>query len=238
MSTLTLDALYKGALKLKQSKAGYRYGLDSILLGSFAKSGTERTLDLGTGCGIVGLMLVHERKSERVVGLEVQESLHKLARLNVANNGASSEIDLVLGDLRQAAVLDTLGTFDRVVMNPPYFAAKAGRLPPEEEKAIAKHKLLGGLEEWVLSASRVLEHRGLLEVVYPAERLTDLLGRCKEHDLQPIELTCVHTKPKADAELVLVRAQKGSRSGLAVTPPWILQTPQGKAHPKLFALKD
>lgn len=239
MTTVTtLDALYAGALQFKQSKAGYRFGLDSVLLGSFAKAGFDRTLDLGTGSGVIALMLLHENKTERVCGLEVQEGLLKLARTNVSLNGYAANCELVQGDLRHAATLSALGRFDRVVMNPPYFAAKAGRLPPDEEKAIAKHKLLGGLEEWLLAASRVLDHRGIVEIVYPSERLPDVFIRCKEHDLQPIELTVVHTRAKAPAELVLVRAQKGSRSGLAITQPWYVFSPSGKPNPRFSALRE
>jgi tRNA1Val (adenine37-N6)-methyltransferase len=233
----TLDALYNGRLKLKQSKTGYRYGVDSIVLATFAEPARERTLDLGTGNGVVALQLWLEQKSERVVGLEVQPSLAKLAQANVEANEAEENVQIVTGDLREHDVRKQLGEFDRVIMNPPYWPAKAGRLPPNEEKAIAKHKLLGGLEEWVRAAASALGPSGILEVVYPSERLGDLMWRVVNHRLNPIELTVVHTRPKMPATLALLRCEKDGRSGLKVNTPWVVFTREGRPHARYHALE-
>jgi tRNA1Val (adenine37-N6)-methyltransferase len=233
----TVDALYNGRLRLKQSKAGYRYGIDAIVLAAFAETARERTLDLGTGVGVNALQLWLEQKSERVVGLEVQASLARLAHANVVLNDAEENIQVVTGDLREHDVMKKLGEFDRVIMNPPYWPAKAGRLPPNEEKAIAKHKLLGGLEEWVRAAAAALGPTGILEVVYPSERLGDLMWRAVNHRLNPIELTIVHTRPKMPATLALLRCEKDGRSGLKVSTPWVVFGRDGKPHARYHALE-
>ncbi|MCC6809688.1 MAG: methyltransferase [Deltaproteobacteria bacterium] len=233
----TVDALYDGKLKLKQSKSGYRYSIDSIVLAAFAESARERTLDLGCGVGVVALQLWLEQKSERLVGLEVQASLARLAHANVVLNDAEENILIVTGDLRDSDVVKKLGEFDRVVMNPPYWPAKAGRLPPNEEKAIAKHKLLGGLEEWVKAAATALGPTGILECVYPSERLADLMWRCTNHRLNPVELTIVHTRPRLPATLALLRCEKDGRSGLKVTNPWVVYGKDGKPNARYPALE-
>jgi tRNA1(Val) A37 N6-methylase TrmN6 len=234
--TTTIDSLYGGKLQFKQNKAGYRFGVDSVLLATFAQSNCERTLDMGTGVGVVALQLWHERKSERVVGLEVQPQLAKMAQANLVLNDAEDACEIVVGDLREHKMLAGLGDFDRVIMNPPYLPAHAGRLPPSEEKAIAKHKLLGGLEEWLHAASRVLHPGGVLEVVYPSERLADLMSRAVAHGFGPTHLTLVHPRPKLEAQLALMRARKAGRSGLKVTVPWLIYNRNGKPHARYSAL--
>ena len=236
-SQTTVDSLYSGELMLKQSKAGYRFSIDAVLLGAFAETARERTLDMGTGVGVVALQLFHEQKSDRIVGLEVQPSLSRLASANVVLNNAEENIQIVSGDLRDSAIMKSLGKFDRVVMNPPYWPAKAGRLPPNEEKAIAKHKLLGGLEEWVKAASAALGPSGILEVIYPSERLADLMWRTMNHRLNPVELTIVHTRPKLPATLALLRCEKDGLSGLRVTNPWVVYGKDGKPNSRYHALE-
>jgi tRNA1Val (adenine37-N6)-methyltransferase len=236
-SQTTVDSLYSGELKLKQNKAGYRFSIDAVLLATFAETARERTLDLGTGVGVVALQLLHEQKSERIVGLEVQPSLSKLAAANVVLNDAEENIQIITGDLRDSALMKSLGKFDRVVMNPPYWPAKAGRLPPNEEKAIAKHKLLGGLEEWVKAASNALQPTGILEIVYPSERLADLMWRAMNHRLNPIELTIVHTRPRMPATLALLRCEKDGLSGLKVNNPWVVYGKDGKPNARYHALE-
>ncbi len=233
----TVDALYGGRLKLKQSRTGYRYGIDSVVLATFAEPARERTLDLGTGVGVLALQLWLEQKSERVVGLEVQSSLARLAHANVVLNDAEENIQIQSGDLRDHDIMKKLGEFDRVIMNPPYWPAKAGRLPPNEEKAIAKHKLLGGLEEWLRAAASALGPTGILEVVYPSERLGDLMWRVGNHRLNPIELTIVHTRPKMPATLALLRCEKDGRSGLKVNAPWVVFARDGRPHARYHALE-
>lgn len=234
----TVDTLYGGRLKLKQSRTGYRYGIDSVLLASFAEPARERTLDLGTGVGVVALQLWNEQKSERIVGLEIQASLAKLATANVVLNDAEEQVQIVVGDLREHAFVKSLGEFDRVVMNPPYWPVKAGRLPPSEEKAIAKHKLLGGLDEWVKAAAQALSPGGIVEIVYPTERLGDLMWRVGNYKLNPIDLTIVHTRVRMPATLALLRCEKHGRSGLRVSEPWLIYGKDGKPHARFHALNE
>lgn len=232
----TVDTLYDGQMRLKQSKTGYRFGVDAVVLATFAESGLERTLDLGTGVGVVALALWREGKSERITAVEVQHSLYRLAQANVVLNNAEEQIQVVEGDLRDGNFIKSLGSFDRVIMNPPYWPVQAGRLPPNEEKAIAKHKLLGGLDEWIKAASQALPVGGFLEVVYPTERLPDLMARLVHFRLNPIQLTVVHTRPKLPAALVLLRCEKQGRAGLRISAPWIIYGRDGRPHSRYVAL--
>ncbi len=233
----TVDALYGGRLQLKQSKQGYRYSVDAVLLASFAQGGVDRTLDLGTGVGVVALAMLFEGKTERATGLEVQAPLAKMALANVVLNDFEERAEIITGDLRDKQVIRSLGAFDRVVMNPPYYAARAGRLPPNEEKAIAKHKLLGGLDEWMRAAALALAPGGICEVVYPCDSLTDLLVYSRAHALNPIDLTIVHPRPKSHAVFALVRCQKDSAAGLNVSEPWVIYSASGKASSRFPALR-
>jgi tRNA1Val (adenine37-N6)-methyltransferase len=201
-----------------QSRDGYRFSIDALLLADFStiRKG-DRVVDLGTGCGIISLLLLRSRGAEWVVGLEIQEALAFQASRNARLNGLRDRMPVVRGDLRRLPLEH--GSFHAVVCNPPYRRARSGRINPDRERAVARHEILASLDDILRSARLLLREKGRVSLIYPAERLTDLLAGMRGLGLEPKRLQLVHPNVDAGAGLVLVEAARGGRPGVTVLPP-------------------
>lgn len=190
----------------------------------FTPSPEEHILDLGTGCGIIALLLAGRWPSVSVTGLEVQAALAALARRNFAENGLESRVRLVEGDLREMRRLFGAAEFSRVVCNPPYRRLGAARPNPDPGQAIARHEIMADLEEIVRAADWVLAEGGRLDFVYPAERAAELQMVLAANGCTPARLREVYSYPGGPGRLVLVEAVKGERAELQKLPPLYVQT--------------
>jgi tRNA1Val (adenine37-N6)-methyltransferase len=223
----TEDALFGGRLLLSQAKKGYRFSADAPLLIWFATTSAPKrvrcALDLGAGCGVVGLGLLAADRAEHVVAVEAQERLQEICARNAEKNGFAHRLEIARGDMRDRAVLAGR-LFDLIAVNPPFWRADDGQLPDDEERRIACHEILVALDEWVAVAARVLEpRRGRLYAIYPARRVTELLSSFAGHGLGPTAIKAVHSRPDEDAELVLVEARRGSKRPVSISPPLVLR---------------
>ncbi len=216
----TLDALFNGRLTLYQSRAGYRFSLDALLLADFAtiRPG-ERVVDLGTGNGVVPLALADRHKTIRVTGVELQKSLLERARRNVLANRLQARVEIIAGDVRRCKEIAAPASFDAALCNPPYRKAGSGRLNPDAERQLARHELSGGLKDFLGAGSFLLRARGRMALVYPALRSVDLLAGMRAAGLEPKRLRLVHSFAAAPASLALVEGVKGGRGGIEVMAP-------------------
>jgi len=222
-------------LKLFQSREGYRYSADAILLADFVSTSRVRhCVDLGTGVGVIGLLVAKRYPRARVTGVELQASLADLAEGNVVTNGMAGRVRIVQGDVRE--VTTYLGTrcADLVVCNPPFRRPEAGRICPSEERKIARQEIYLSLEELTSSASRILKHRGRFCMVHLSERLTDVLSLLRAHGMEPKRLRFVCTRRSAGPDRFLVEAVKGGRAGLRVEFP--LFSDEGNPNPKALTM--
>ncbi len=221
--TETLDTLHIGNMQLIQPKQGYRFSVDALLLADFltVKAG-ERLIDLGTGAGILPLLCAALTPARQIVGVELQARLSDLARRNVAINGLAERIQIVQGDLREAAQSFRAGEFDVLCSNPPYRKLGAGRLNPQSEQAIARHEVACQLSDLLAAAKYLLKPGGRLFLIYLPERLAELLAGLSAARLEPKRLRCVHATMPTAASLVLVEAQRDAAAGLRVLPPLAL----------------
>ncbi|BCA80555.1 tRNA1(Val) (adenine(37)-N6)-methyltransferase [Desulfuromonas sp. AOP6] len=223
----TLDDLRPG-LKILQGKTGYRFSLDPVLLCSFAQiRPQDRVLDLGTGAGIIPLLLASRHPSVQIVAVELQEELADRARRSACLNRLEKRIEVVFGDMRIPEVLSRFAPFTAVLSNPPYRPAGTGRLSPGSERAAARHELAGGLEDFVETAARHLDDGGRFFVIHLAERLTDLLCAMRLKRLEPKRLRIVLSRAEEAARLVLVEGRKGAKPGLAVEGPLVIYDGDG-----------
>ena len=220
----TLDAVSGGALVLAQRRAGYRFNQDSVLLARFACAAAipddGRAVDLGTGSGIVALLLARWCPSWRVTGVEVQPGFVARARSNAERNGLP--VDVVEADYRLPVPALPAGGFHLVVSNPPFHAAETGRTSPDPEKAIARQEVLGSVEEVVKASKRLLRSDGRLCVVYPAPALGRVAVALSAAGFVPTRWRFVHGHQGAAASVVLVEAQPGGRRVAVVEPPLLL----------------
>lgn len=216
----SLDELRPAGLHIIQAKRGYRFSLDPVLLSDFVQvADCDRLADLGTGAGVLPLLLAARTALKHIVGVEIQPELADRARRSVLLNGLQERIDILQGDLRGLHKRLPPQTFDVVVSNPPFRRPGTGRQAPDAERAAARHELAGGLSDFLRAAAYLLRDGGRFHVIYLAERLTELLTAMQNLRLEPKRLRCVHPRLSEAANLVLVEGRKGGRSGLLVEPP-------------------
>jgi tRNA1Val (adenine37-N6)-methyltransferase len=233
----TLDTLFHGCLKIIQPERGYRFSIDSILLAGLTRThDTDRVVDLGTGCGVVSLILASQRSVAHITGIEVQESLVSLARRNVMINGLSHLVSIVHQDLRKVykGVID--GPASLVVTNPPYRELQSGRLNPNTEKARARHELSANLQDVVRAAATLLPHKGRLALIYPARRLPHLLNEATRGGFAPRRLTVIHTSLNSEAKLVHLESIKGGGEELLVSKPFAIYQEEGSYTVEMAAM--
>lgn len=231
----TLDALFGGELHLIQRRRGYRFSVDPLLLAAWTGRPCERAVDFGAGCGILSLLLAR-RGCGSVVGVEVQQGLFELAVRNVALNRLSGRVELVRADFRELRGVLAPASFDLVASNPPYVAAGTGRMNAVDERAIARHELMGSLPELAVSARALLKHGGALKLVFPASRLPELIGACEAAGLTPRRMRLVFPVPKRPARMVLFEAVKGSSRAFEALPPLHLFSEPGAYTPEALEI--
>jgi tRNA1Val (adenine37-N6)-methyltransferase len=227
-ATETLEQLKIGNLQFVQPKYGYRFSVDAVLLADFlAVKPDERLIDLGTGSGIVPLLASVLTQAREIVGLEIQERLVKLARENVAINHLEDRIQIVQGDLRQAAQLFRAGEFDALCSNPPYRKVGTGRINPDGEQAMARHEIACQLSELLAACKYLVKPGGKVFLIYLPARLCELFEHLRGHKLEPKRIRCIHASEKTAASLVLVEAHRDAASDLKILPPLFLYNRDG-----------
>ncbi len=225
----TLDTLFGGELKIIQKKEGYRFSIDALLLASFIQARPEdKIIDLGTGCGIIPLILIYQKKGSKIIGVEIQPSLADLARRNVLLNNFPGQIEIWEKDFKELKEESWRDYFDLVITNPPYRRLGAGRINPHPEKAIARHEIKATLADILQVSYYILKAKGRLIMIYPARRVADLFHELRQNHLEPKKVQFVHSRLNEAARLVLVEAWKGGRVQAEVLPPLILYTAGGE----------
>ncbi len=220
----TLDFFFENKLRIIQKRRGYRFSVDAVLLSQFIKiRKDEKAIDLGTGCGILPLVLSQTTPARSFVGVEIQKELAELAKRNVALNGLPSRISILHEDFRKLKDLFPPGRFDVVFSNPPYRKSSSGRINPSPEKATARHEIHTTLEELIEVASYLLPSKGRCYLIYPASRTVDLLTILREKNLEPKRLQLVYPGAEKGAEFVLSESVKASGVELKILKPAILE---------------
>jgi len=211
-------------IKVLQKKTGYRFSIDAVLLSQFAKiRNNERVIDLGTGCGILPLLLCHDAKAHSFVGVEIQRDLAELARRNVQLNRVEDRVSILHSDFRKLRAIFPPGSFQVVLSNPPYRKHRTGRVNPALEKAIARHEIEGTLEDLITMASYLLPPKGRCYLIFPARRTVDLLVILRNRGLEPKRLQYVYPGVHKEAHFVLTESIKASGVELKVMDPLILK---------------
>jgi tRNA1Val (adenine37-N6)-methyltransferase len=219
----TLDMFFNGKLQIIQKKKGYRFSMDAVLLSQFIKiRKNERVMDLGTGCGILPLLLSHTTKTHSFVGVEIQKGLAECAEKNVVLNHLEDRISILMQDFRELKETFRPGSFDVVLSNPPYRKYRTGRINPSIEKAIARHEIKGTLEDLISIASYLLPPKGRCYTIFPALRTVDLLMALRDGKLEPKRLQFVHPRIGEEAKFILTESIKTSGVELKLMEPLIL----------------
>ncbi len=220
METLDSIKIRNFEVKVYQSKSGYRFSLDALLLADFPSlKSCKNILELGAGSGVVSLLLALKYPKARVTGVEIQDSLYRRAVRNAEVNGLPDRVNFIHADLRELPKTFPAGSFELCVMNPPFRKPGTGRISPGDERAAARHELKGGIENALKSAKIMLKNRGRVCVIYHPDRLSELIMLMKSKALEPKRLMFVHSHKRDEARMVLMEAVKDGAPGLKVLPP-------------------
>jgi len=231
----TFDTLFGGKLRVVQEKDGYRFSIDAVLLAGFVRLRKgERVIDLGTGVGVIPLILGKKGEgAEQIVGVEIQEGLTELAQRNVLINGFEGLIHIVQGDIRRLDDMFPPATFDVVVTNPPYYRVSSGRINPYPQKAIARHEVRCTIDAVLQAARYLLKEGGRMFIIFPAQRAVTLLDSLRSASLEPKTLRWVHSREGEEAAFILAEAYKGGGEGVNVLPPLCVYSNDGAYTPEM-----
>lgn len=223
-----LDDLSRNGYQIIQNPKKFCFGMDAVLLSGFArvKQG-ETVLDLGTGTGIIPILLRGKTLGRHFTGLEIQEESADMARRSVMFNHLEQDISIVTGDIKEAAKRFGAASFDVVTSNPPYMIGSHGLMNPEEPKAIARHELLCSLEDVVRAAAGVLRPGGRFYLVHRPFRLAEIFTVLVKYRLEPKRMRLVYPYVDKEPNMVLLEAVQGGRSRITVEKPLIVYREPG-----------
>lgn len=223
-SDISRDSLFDGELICYQYQKGYRFSIDAVLLAHFVtvKKG-DSLLDLGSGSGIIPMILLYRRKNliRHIVGIEVQQELADLAATNLTANSFDSLGRIIHGDIKKIDTLITPESYDTIVCNPPFYAPASGRLSQNQQSLLARHQISGTLEDFLRAAAFAVKNGGDVYFIYPAEGIGACISQAAKYRLEIKTLQFVYSYPHATdpARLVLIRWCKNGGPGTEVLPP-------------------
>lgn len=223
-----IDDLQRNNLRIIQNKEKFCFGMDAVLLSGFAKiKPGERVLDMGTGTGIIPILLSAKSEAEHLTALEIQEESADMARRSVALNALEEKITVVTGDIKEANCIFGKAVFDVVTCNPPYMTNQHGLQNPDLPKAIARHEVLCSLEDVVREASAVLKPNGRFYMVHRPFRLAEIFLVLQKYKLEPKSMRLVHPFVDKEPNMVLLECLKGGKSMIQIAPPLIVYQEPG-----------
>ena len=231
---ITGDSLFDGDLTCCQRTAGYRFSIDAVLLAHFAEVRRgDRILDLGTGCGIIMLILLYRwgERIQEVVGLEIQEGLTDLAARNLKANGLEQKGRVLAGDIKKILDLVPAESFDTVVCNPPFYQCGSGRESDNTEAKLARHQCLATLDDFLQASAAAVRNKGSVYCIYPADqiaRFTVLAGR-NRLEVKKLQFIYGYPQEESEARLVLVHCLKNGGTGTKILPPFYVYSQKNGA---------
>jgi len=229
MNDFSSDTFFNDRLRIRQYKSGYRFSIDAIFLSYYAGLyGHDVVLDLGTGCGVIPLIMAYRNPKLRIYGVEVQKELAEIAAFNVKDNQMADRIIILCQDMVTLTKKDIPLPIDMVVCNPPYRKRASGRINPNTQRAVARHEIQTDLSGILNTASRILDISGRFITIYPAVRTAEILSQMHASGLEPKFLRMIHSFHHSNSSFVLVEARQGGNSGLTIGPPLFIYQNDGR----------
>lgn len=230
-----IDDLQRNGYRIIQDPDRFCFGMDAVLLSGFAavKDGA-RVLDLGTGTGIIPILLEAKTQAAHLTGLEIQTDSAEMAGRSVALNGLEEKIDIITGDIKEADKLFNAASFDVITCNPPYMIGAHGLKNPEDAKAIARHEILCTLEDVISQAAKLLVPGGRFFLVHRPFRLAEIIVTLTKYRLEPKRMRLVYPFADKEPNMVLLEAVRGGRPRMTVEKPLIVYSEPGVYMPEIY----
>lgn len=223
------DLEYKG-LKIIQNKEGFCFGIDSVLLSDFAKEikNNARVLDLGTGTGIVSILLCGKTKLKEIIGVEIQKEVYEMAKKSSQINDLEERFKVINEDLRNLDKIFVANSFDAIVTNPPYKKENTGLLGGNKSQQISRHEVMCSIEEIARISRHLLKNNSSIYMVHRPNRLADVIETFRKCNLEPKKIRFIYPKIGKAPNLVLIKATKGAKAFLSIEKPLIVYSENGK----------
>lgn len=233
-----IDDLEFNNLKIIQKKDGFKFGMDSILISNFAKIKKRGAVvaDLGTGTGIISILVASKNDVSKIYGFEIQNEIAEMAKRSIKLNNMTDIIDIENMDLVGLSKTKFKGMFDVVITNPPYKKINTGIQNENENKLISKHEIKCTLNDIIYESSKILKDRGVLYMVHRPDRLVDIIDIMRKNTIEPKEIQMVYPNKKEEANLVLIKAVRLGKSYLKVLQPLIIYDQNGKYTKELLEI--
>ena len=223
-----IDELQRNGYQIIQNENGFCFGMDAVLLSGFAKvKKGENALDLGTGTGIIPILLEAKTEGRHFTGLEIQETSADMAQRSVCLNDLNEKVEIVRGDIKEAVDLFGKASFDVVTSNPPYMTGQHGLINPDMPKAIARHEILCTLEDVIRQVSALLKENGRFYMVHRPFRLSEIMVTMSRYRLEPKRMKLVYPFVDKEPNMVLIEGLKGGRPRVTVEKPLIVYEKPG-----------
>ena len=231
-----LDDLQVNGYEVIQHPGKFCFGMDAVLLSNFARvKEKERALDLGTGTGIIPILLTAKTEGQSFVGLEIQEESADMARRSVAHNRLEEKVEIVTGDIKEAAEIFGPVSFDVITVNPPYMIGQHGIANASDTKAIARHEVLCTLDDVLRESAKLLKPKGRFYMVHRPFRLAEILSKMVAAGIEPKRMRMVHPFIDKEPNMVLIEGLRGGNSRMTVEPPLVVYKEVGVYNDELLA---
>lgn len=232
-----LDELQRNGYRIIQNPEKFCFGMDAVLLSGFARAKEgDKVLDLGTGTGIIPILMEAKTQAAHLTGLEIQEESVDMARRSVALNGLEEKISVMQGDIKEAGTLFDAASFHVVTCNPPYMIGQHGLTNPKTPKAIARHEILCTLEDVVGQAEKLLCPGGNFFMVHRPFRLAEIMALLCKYKLEPKRMRLVYPFVDKEPNMVLIEAKRGGKPRMTVEKPLIVYKEQGTYMPEIYEI--
>ena len=225
-----IDDLDINNLKIIQNKDGFCFGVDSVILSDFAKEIKEgsKVLDLGTGTGIISLLLTAKTKLKKIYGIEVQEEVAEMAKRSVVLNNLEDKFEVIHLDIKNLNNVFKKNTFDAIVSNPPYKKENSGIINLEEKKNISRNETTANLEDFIKVSKDMLKEKGELYFVHRPDRIVDILSLMRKYRIEPKKIRLVFGNEEKEPKMVLVKGIKGANEFLKFGPNLYIYNKKGE----------
>ena len=216
-----IDDLEINNLKIIQKKDGFCFGIDSVLLSDFAKDikNESRVIDLGTGTGILSILLCAKTNLKEIVGVEIQEEIANMAYRSSILNNIQDRFKIINSDIKDLQGKISFNEFDAVIMNPPYMKLNTGKININEKKLISRHEITASIEDFIMVSKKLLKNKGCVYIVHRPNRLIDICTLLRKYKLEPKLLRLVYPKKNSEANLFLIKAVKNGGTFLKIDKP-------------------
>lgn len=222
------DLEFKG-LKIIQKNDGFCFGIDAVLLSDFSKDIRDncKVLDLGTGTGILSILLSRKTKLSKIYGIEIQKDISDMAKRSVKLNNLDDKIEIINTDIKKLNEIFTINSFDAIVTNPPYKEQNSGKINENEYKYISRHETTANLYDFIKISVQLLKDKGSFYMIHRPDRLVDIICTLRENNLEPKKMRFVYSNKEKEPKLVLIKAVKNAKKFLKIEKPLFVYDEDG-----------